>query len=113
MERDVLWWSQAGLVNVVNKIAEAISRKQRVVCISTPDPRMPGLSVAIESRLRTDLSLDCMRLNMGSEDQSQPIAHLLASFLNVSAVEIGSVSEFASHPGLVDQVLIVDGVDRK
>jgi predicted kinase len=113
MERDVLWWSQAGPVNVVNKIAEAISRKQRVVCISTPDPRMPGLSVAIESRLRTDLSLDCMRLNMGSEDQSQPIAHLLASFLNVSAVEIGSVSEFASHPGLVDQVLIVDGVDRK
>jgi predicted kinase len=113
MERDVLWWSQAGPANVVNKISQAISRKQRVVCISTPDPRMPGLSAAIESRLRIDLSLDCMRLSLGSEDQSQPIAHLLASFLNVSAVEIGSVSEFASHPGLVDQVLIVDGIDRK
>jgi hypothetical protein len=113
MERDVLWWSQAGPANVVNKITQAISRKQRVVCISTPDPRMLGLSAAIASRLTSDLSLDCMRLDVGSEDQSQPIAHLLASFLNVSAVEIGSVAEFASHPGLVDQVLIVDGVDRR
>jgi hypothetical protein len=74
---------------------------------------MLGLTAAIERRLRTDLSLECTRISVTSEDQSQPIAHLLAGFLNVSAVEIGSVAEFASHPSLTDQVLIIDGLDRQ
>lgn len=112
MDREALWWSQAGPSNVLGKIALAISRKQRVVCISTPFPRMSGLTTAIERRLRTELSLDCLPIDLAAEDQSQPIAHLLAGFLDVSAVEIGTVADFAVHPRLVDRVLIVDGLDR-
>jgi predicted kinase len=37
---------------------------------------------------------------------------LASSVGGVSAVEIGSVGEFASHPSLADQVLIVDGIER-
>jgi hypothetical protein len=112
MDREVFWWTQAGPSGVLGKIALAVSRKQRVVCISTPSPRMPGLVAAIERRLRTELSLDCVPIDLASEDQSQPIAHLLAGFLDVSAVEIGAVADFAVHPRLVDRVLIVDGLDR-
>lgn len=112
MDRETLWWSQAGPSNVLGKIALAISRKQRVVCISTPFPRVQALTTAIERRLRTELSLDCLPIDLAAEDQSQPIAHLLAGFLDVSAVEIGTVADFAVHPRLVDRVLIVDGIDR-
>jgi AAA domain len=112
MDREVLWWSQAGPSNVLGKIALAVSRKQRVVSISTPSPRMSGLTAAIERRLRNELSLDCVPIDLAAEDQSQPIAHLLAGFLDVAAVEIGAVADFAVHPRLVDRVLIVDGLDR-
>jgi hypothetical protein len=112
MDREALWWSQAGPSNVLAKIALAVSRKQRVVCISTPFPRISGLTVAIDRRLRTELSLDCIPIDLTTEDQSQPIAHLLAGYLDVSGVEIGTVSDFAGHPKLVDRVLIVDGLDR-
>src|SRR6185437_12443663 len=106
MEREALWWSQAGPSSVLGKIALAVSRKERVVCISTPSPRISGLIAAIERRLRTELSLDSVPINLTAEDQSQPIAHLLAGFLDVSAVEIGTVADFAVHPRLVDRVLI-------
>jgi hypothetical protein len=112
MEREALWWSQAGPSGVLGKVALAVSRKQRVVCISTPSPRMLGLTEAIDHRLRTELSLDCVSIDLTSEDQSQPIAHLLAGYLDISAVEIGAVADFAVHPRLVDRVLIVDGLDR-
>ncbi|RXH29336.1 hypothetical protein XH84_22905 [Bradyrhizobium nanningense] len=70
------------------------------------------MTAAIERRLRTELSLDSVSINLTPEDQSKPIAHLLAGFLDVSAVEIGTVADFAVHPQLVDRVLIVDGLDR-
>ncbi|MDY7867137.1 hypothetical protein U0E16_33500, partial [Burkholderia pseudomallei] len=73
---------------------------------------MSGLKAAIERRLRTELSLDSVSIDLTAEDQSQPIAHMLAGFLDVSAVEIGTVAEFAVHPSLVDRVMIVDGLDR-
>ncbi|MCP1758705.1 MULTISPECIES: AAA family ATPase [Bradyrhizobium] len=112
MDREALWWAQAGPSSVLGKIALAVSRKERVVCISTPTPRMSGLTAAIERRLRTELSLDSVSIDLTAEDQSQPIAHMLAGFLDVSAVEIGTVAEFAVHPSLVDRVMIVDGLDR-
>jgi len=112
MEREDLWWSQAGPSSVLGKIALAVSRKDRVVCISTPFPRISGLTAAVERRLRSELSLDSVPIDLTAEDQSQPIAHLLAGFLDVSAVEIGTVADFAVHPRLVDRVLIVDGLDR-
>src|SRR5215469_9633999 len=104
MEREAIWWSQAGPSSVLGKIALAVSRKQRVVCISSSSPRISGLTAAIERRLRTELSLDCLSINLMIEDQSQPIAHLLAGFLDVSATEIGTVADFAVHPSLVDRV---------
>jgi hypothetical protein len=103
---------QAGPSSFLGKIALAVSRKERVVCISTPSPRISGLTAAIERRLRTELSLESAPIDLTAEDQSQPIAHLLAGFLDVSAVEIGAVADFAVHPQLVDRVLIVDGLDR-
>ncbi|MFL5239209.1 MAG: hypothetical protein ACJ8EL_16760 [Rhizomicrobium sp.] len=112
MEREDLWWSQAGPSSVLGKIALAVSRKDRVVCISTPFPRISGLTAAVERRLRSELSLDSVPIDLTAEDQSQPIAHLLAGFLDVSAVEIGTVADFAVHPRLVDRVLIVDALDR-
>jgi len=112
MDRETLWWSQAGSSSVLGKIALAVSLKQRVVCIATPSPRPSGLTEAIDRRLRTELSLDCIPIDLTSEDQSQAIAPLLAGYLDVSAVEIGTVADFAVHPRLVDRVLIVDGLDR-
>src|SRR6185437_7612380 len=112
MEREALWWSQAGPSSVLGKIALAVSRKERVVCISTPFPRVSGMTAAIERRLRTELSLDSVSIDLSTADQSQPIAHVLAGFLDVSAVEIGTVADFAIHPSLVDRVLVVDGLDR-
>src|SRR5258708_20447762 len=102
MEREDLWWSQAGPSSVLGKIALAVSRKDRVVCISTPFPRISGLTAAVERRLRSELSLDSVPLDLTAEDQSQPIAHLLAGFLDVSAVEIGTVAAFPVHPPLAD-----------
>ncbi|WP_316158731.1 MULTISPECIES: AAA family ATPase [unclassified Bradyrhizobium] len=112
MEREALWWSLAGPSSVLGKIALAVSRKERVVCIWTPSPRASGLTAAIERRLRTELSLESVAIDLTAEDQSQPIAHLLAGFVDVSPVEIGTVADFAVHPRLIDRVLIVDGLDR-
>ena len=112
MDREALWWYQAGPSSFLGKIALAVSRKARVVCVSTPSPRMSGLSDAIEHRLRSEISLDSVPIDLTAENQSQPIAHLLAGFLDVSAVEIGTVADFAVHPRLVDRVLIVDELER-
>jgi hypothetical protein len=113
MERQQLWWAGPGPANVLIRIVQGVAKKQRVLCIAAPEPRPSGLCSAIEQRLRADLSLECLTLNVAGEDQSQAIPHLLAGLLNISAVEIGSVSEFSSHPSLVDQVIIVDGIDRE
>lgn len=112
MDRQQLWWTQPGPANVIAKIVQSVARKRRAICLSAPDPRPAGLSVAIERKLREDLSLACVFLNVSDEDQTQAIPHLLAGLLNVPAVEIGSVSDFASHPGLADEVLIVEGIER-
>jgi hypothetical protein len=98
---------------MINKIAQSVGNKERVVCVAAPNPRPVGLCKAIEHNLRAELSLECASLDVSQYDQAQPIPHLLAGILGVPAVEIGSVAEFASHPSLVDQVLIVDGIDRK
>jgi hypothetical protein len=37
----------------------------------------------------------------------------LGDLLGVPAVEVGSVSDFASHPKLADAVVVVDGVDKR
>ncbi|MCA6101602.1 ATP-binding protein [Bradyrhizobium australafricanum] len=112
MDRQQLWWAQPGPANVIGKIVLSVARKRRAICISAPQPRPAGFSAAIERRLRAELSLECVTINVADQDQSQAIPHLLAGLLNVPAVEIGSVSDFASHPNLVDEVLIVDGVER-
>jgi predicted kinase len=113
MERLQLWWDQPGPSNVIGKIVQGVAERQRVLCVATPEPRPAGLCSAIVQKLNADLSLECAALDVATKDQTQPIPHLLAGLLNVSAVEIGSVSDFASHPGFVDQVLIVDGIDRR
>jgi predicted kinase len=113
MERELLWWEQPGPASVISKVVKGIADRQRALCIATPDPRPGSLCSAIEQRLRDDLSLECVTINVATEDQSQAIPHLLAKYLSVPAVEIGSISDFASHPNLVDQVVIVDGIDRR
>src|SRR5229473_1118552 len=113
MERLQLWWDLAGPSSMINKIAQLLGNKERVLCVAAPDPRPAGLCKAIEHKLRAELSLECAILDVSHYDQAQPIPHLLAGLLGVSAVEIGSVSDFASHPSLVDQALIVDGIDCK
>src|SRR5438445_12502445 len=113
MEREQIWWGQPGPANVVDRVVKAVANRLRALCIAAPDPRPSGLCAAIERRLKSDLSLDCATLDVAGEDQSQSIPHLLAGFLNVPVVEIGSVSDFASHPSLVDQVVVVDGLDRR
>ena len=99
MDREALWWAQAGPSSVLGKIALAVSRKERVVCISTPTPRMSGLKAAIERRLRTELSLDSVSIDLTAEDQSQPIAHMLAGFLDVSAVELDAATRLDADLG--------------
>src|SRR5215216_6331718 len=113
MEREQIWWEQPGPANVVDRVVKAVASRRRALCLAAPDPRPFGLYAAIERKLRADLSLECATLDVAGEDQSQSIPHLLAGFLNVPAVEIGSISDFASHPGLVDQVVVVDGIDRR
>lgn len=113
MEREELWWSQPGPANVLGKLVQGVANKQRVLCVSAPFPRPPGLSSAIQNKLKAELSLECAAFDVSGEDQSQAFAHLLAGLLGVAPSEIGSVSEFASHPSLVDQVVIVDGIGRQ
>jgi predicted kinase len=76
-------------------------------------PRPAGLADAIARTVGADLSFDCVHHDLSGRDQSEPTAHLLAEVLDVPAAEIGSVADFASHPDLVDQIVIIDGIDRK
>jgi hypothetical protein len=112
MDRLDVWWKLAGPASIINKIVQAVGSHERVVCLAAPYPRPAGLSGAIERKLRSELSLECATIDASREDQGQPIPHLLAGTLGVPAFEIGSVGEFASHPSLADQVLIVDGIER-
>jgi predicted kinase len=112
MDRLDIWWNLAGPSSITNKIVQAVGNRERVLCLAAPSPRPAGLCAAIERKLRSELSLESATLDVSREDQTQPIPHLLAGSLGVPAVEIGSVGEFASHPGLADQVLIVDGIER-
>jgi hypothetical protein len=63
--------------------------------------------------LRDELSLDCVSLDLAKVDQSRPIAHVMSEFLEVPTVEVGSVGDFASHPRLADQVVVLDGLDKR
>jgi hypothetical protein len=112
MDRLDVWWNLAGPSSIINKVVQAVGNRERVLCLAAPNPRPAGLSGAIERKLRSELSLECATLDVSREDQTQPLPHLLAGSLGIPAVEIGSVGEFASHPGLADQVLIVDGIER-
>jgi predicted kinase len=113
MERLQLWWDLAGPSKFVGRIVRTVAQSQRVICIAASEPRPAGLSDAIDRRLKTDLSFDCIHLNLAGRDQSQPTPHILAEFLDVPVVEVGSVADFASHPSLSDLVVLVDGIDRK
>ena len=86
MDREALWWAQAGPSSVLSKIALAVSRKEKVVCISTPTPRMSGLAAAIERSLSPELSLDSVSIDLKAAATSQPTAHMLAEFVDVSAI---------------------------
>jgi predicted kinase len=107
------WWSLAGPSKFVAKIVKAVTDHRRVICITVPFPRPTGLVQAMKEQLLRDLSLECATLDLSGYDQSRSVAHILAEYLEVPAAEIGSVSDFASHPKLVDQVAIVDGIDKK
>ncbi|WGS20178.1 hypothetical protein [Bradyrhizobium sp. ISRA463] len=111
MERLQLWWDLPGPASVINKVTHAVGDRDRVVCVSAPYPRPAGMCKAIQQKLRAELSLEGAILDVSRLDQTEPIPHLLAGLLGISAVEIGSISDFAAHPGLVDQALIVDGID--
>jgi predicted kinase len=113
MERLQLWWNLAGPAAFVGKIVRSVVERRRGMCIATPSPRPDGLTVAIKDKLRSELSLECIALNLSERDQSQSIAHLLGEYLEVPVVEIGSVGDFASHPKLADQVIVLDGIDRR
>lgn len=113
MERLDLWWSLAGPLRFVAGVTKAIAERRRVVCLRVPDPVPAHLERAIEKSLRDDLSLDCVSLNLKNFDQSKPLPHLLAGLLGVPTVEVGSVGDFGSHQKLADQVVIVDGLDKR
>jgi AAA domain len=113
MERLDLWWSLAGPSRFVGKVVKAVANSQRVICVAAAMPRPAGLADAIARTVGADLSFDCVHHDLSGKDQSEPTAHLLAEMLDVPAAEIGSVADFASHPDLVDQIVIVDGIDRK
>lgn len=113
MDRLEFWWDLAGPSSPINKVVLGLESGERVLCLATPSHRPTGLTAALARRIRSELSLESATLDLAREDQAQPIAHLLAGLLGVPAVEIGSVAEFATHPALVDQVLIVDGIDRR
>jgi hypothetical protein len=97
---------------LLSRIGEDPSQALALLVLAAPNPRPAGLLRAVERQLRSELSLESAILDISQEDQAQPIPHLLAGPLGIPAVEIGSVAEFATHPGLVDQVLIVDGINR-
>ncbi len=113
MERLDLWWSLAGPSAFVAGVTKAVSEHRRVVCIGVPDPAPANLDRAIEKEpaRRAFARLHFPRL--GTFDQSKPLPHVLGAPLGVPAVEVGSVSDFAWHPKLADQVVIVRGLDRR
>jgi hypothetical protein len=113
MERLDLWWSLAGPSRFVASVTKAIAERRRVIFLGVPDPAPANLDRAIEKSLRDDLSLDCMSLDLKAFDQSRPLPHVLGSILGVPVVEVGSVSDFAWHPKLADQVVIVGGLDKR
>jgi predicted kinase len=113
MERLDLWWSLAGPSRFVAAITKAIAERRRVVCLGVPVPVPPHMERAIEKDLRDQLSLDCVSLDLKTADQSKPLPHVLGSLLGVPTVEVGSVSDFAWHPKLTDQVVIVGGMDKR
>lgn len=113
MEPLELWWTQAGPARFIRKIVGGVADRRRVLCITTPVPRPSGLPRAVKEKLWSELSLDSVVLDLSTRDQTGSIVHLLAEYLDVSLVEIGSVADFARHPLLADQVIIVDGLDRR
>src|SRR3984893_5256564 len=113
MEPLELWGTQAGPSRFIKKIIAGVAERRRVLCLSTPVPRPLGMANAIKERLRSELSLDCAVLDLSSRKQSGSIVHLLAEYLSVSVIDIGSVADFARHPLLADKVIIVGGIDKR
>jgi predicted kinase len=113
MERLDLWWSLAGPFRFVAGVTKAIAERRRVVFLRVPDPVPSNLERAIEKNLRDELSLDCVSLNLQALDQSRPLPHVLSGLLGVPSIEVGSVADFASHPRLADQVVVVGGLDKR
>jgi hypothetical protein len=111
MERLHLWWNLAGPSALLGRILKSVIERRRVIFLSTPNPRPVGLGDAIKEKLGSELSLESVVIGLSGHDQSGPIAHLFSEYLDVPIVEIGSVSDFATHPKLGDQVIIVDGID--
>jgi hypothetical protein len=113
MEPLELWWTQAGPSRFIKKFIAGVAERRRVLCLTTPVPRPVGMANAIKDRLRSELSLDCAVLDLSSREQSASIVHLLAEYLSVSVIDIGSVADFARHPLLADKIIIVDGIDKR
>jgi hypothetical protein len=97
----------------LGKIVKAVASGQRVVCVAAASPRPSGLAEAISRAVSSDLSFEVVHHDLSRRDQTEATAHLLAEVLDVPAAEVASVADFASHSDLVDQVVIIDGIDRK
>ena len=58
------------------------------------------------------LSLECRELIPGVS-QRKSLPHLIAERLDVPAIDISSINDFADHPASADIVVILDGVDAR
>jgi predicted kinase len=106
------WWELAGPASLLDKITKAIAKSERVVILDCPDPRPDGLDAALERHLGREIALELIRADLFELDQTDSVAHLLGEAAGVPVAEIAQVADFASHPSLLDKVILVDGIDR-
>ena len=106
------WWDLPGPAIILGKVIKAIAKSERVVAVDCPDPRPEGLDAAFERHLGRELALDLIRADVSGLDQAGSVAHLLGEAAGVPGAEIAQVADFASHPALVDKVILLDGIDR-
>lgn len=106
------WWELAGPVSLLDKIAKAIAKAERVVVVECPDPRPDGLGEALDRHLGRELALETISVDVSGIDQNGSIAHLLCEAAGIPTAEISQVEDFATHSALADKVLLIDGIDR-
>ena len=106
------WWELAGPASILDKVAKAIARSERVVVVDCPDPRPEGFDAAIERHLGREIALDLIKADLSGLDQTGSVAHLLGEAAGVPVAEMAQVADFASHSALMDKVILVDGIDR-